>query len=121
LPVSLGKLIRLLELEPADNEVRFDFCYNEPTTLASYRGFYDQLALGYRQMTFDKESPQVRTLLDELRQAIGKTYQGYKGGDFKMDENTKVWVANYGDSGSTAIVGLANCNWMTIIETRWEE
>jgi hypothetical protein len=126
MPISLGKLIKLLELEKQDNHVQFDFGGFEPTSLASYRGYYEQLALGFQEATWDDKSPTVKSVLQELKNAIGKTYEGYKGGDYKMSEDTHLWVANYGEANSTAIVGLAivglaNCDSMTVIETRWEE
>ena len=34
-----------------------------------------------------------------VTECIGETYRGYKGGDFYMDENTPIWIANWGDGG----------------------
>lgn len=117
--ISLGRLIRLLECEPPDNTVRFDFGGFIPRKVNSYRGYYDHLAIGYDEDYSNQ--PVVRDLLAELRSAIGKTFQGYKGGDYRMDERTPVWVGNYGHCSNTAIVGIADCNWTTVFQTAWED
>lgn len=108
--MNLGNLIRALEHFKPDAEVRFDFCYTTPTTLASYRGDYAQLALGWKDIGYRGESGasfiKVEALLKELRGAIGKDFTGWKGGDYTMDERTEVWVANQGDAGGTEIYGV---------------
>ena len=60
----------------------------------SYRGYYTDLA-------FEKgEGTRLATdLLAECRAAMGKVFQGYKGGDFAMGEVTPVWIADYGRCG----------------------
>ena len=57
----------------------------------SWRGVYSQLAL--------EPSAEIRTVSDtltELQNIIGKTLEGYKGGDFLMSEGTLVWCSFYG-------------------------
>lgn len=119
-PISLGELIALLEARPADNDVSFDFCGLMPGSVGSYRGYYDHLALDYHS-DYSKR-PTVADLLAELRGAVGKIYEGYKGGDFRMDESTPVWVSQYGESHSTAVLGVKalgelDGGYWTIIET----
>lgn len=119
-PLRLGALIALLEQRPADNSVSFDFCGLMPAGVRSYRGYYDHLAIGH---TADCPAhPTVATLIRELRGAVGQIFEGYKGGSFRMDENTPVWVSNYGESHSTAVVGVralgyTDAGYWTIIET----
>lgn len=112
-PITVGELIRLLEAREPDAHVRFDFEHFAPIGLDSYRGFYDHLAFGFSE----KADPTVADVLAMLRGAIGQTFHGWKGGDYVMDERTPLWVANRGNSGSTAVVGLADCEWATIIAT----
>jgi hypothetical protein len=50
-------------------------------------------------------------------EADGKTFTGYKGGDYHMDRSTPVWVANHNESGSTAIVDIRDGGWRTILVT----
>lgn len=102
----LGSLIDTLEKCGRDQTVRFDFCYLAPTTLASYRGYYEDLALGWTSEFTGW--PTVEDLLVKLREAIGKTYTGWKGGDYVMGRESSVWVANRGESGGTGIVAVSN-------------
>jgi hypothetical protein len=86
--MTLGALIAALEAMPEGAMV---------ANLAdehSYRGYYDDLAFEH----FDGLRPTVELLAD-CRTAMGKVYQGYKGGDFRMHAMTPVWVASYGCCG----------------------
>jgi hypothetical protein len=113
--ISIGGLIALLEQRPRDESVRFGFGYFAPDSIGSYRGFYDHLAIGYDE---GKEAT-VADLVAKLKEAIGKEFDGYKGGTYRMRADTPVWAANYGDSPSTAIVGIADCDYMTVLQTEW--
>lgn len=68
----------------------------------SYRGYYDQLAFPL------KPNVTVGEMLEWAQEAVGKTYQGYKGGDFTMDKDTYVHVAAWGDCGSELSYGLVD-------------
>ncbi len=60
----------------------------------SYRGYYEDLAFepaGWKMTVCD--------LIAICRSAMGKTFEGYKGGEYEMDETTPVWIAEYGSSG----------------------
>lgn len=112
-PMRLGDLIDAIEACPPTWHVYFDFCQCVPTTLASYRGFYDHLAIAFEtdgQMA-------VEALLAELRQAVGNVFWGYKGGEYTMTENTPVWVANRGRYTQTAIVAVRRTSWCVLLET----
>jgi len=106
-----------------DADIRYDFGYFVPWRAESYRGFYNQLALGYGEER-PKEEWQKRQVLAtpaaviaELERAIGRTYEGYKGGDFIMRADTPLWVANTGEAPGTAVVGIRSLNYTVIIET----
>lgn len=96
LQLTLGEIILKLENMPPDAPVRFDFDSNVGG-LDSWRGSYSELALGYQ----DDEPITVNDLLNDCRFSVGKTYEGYKGGEFKMGRQTPVWVANWGESGAS--------------------
>lgn len=103
---DLGSLIAALErAEPADR-IMFDFCYAVPTTLRSYRGSYDQLALGWDDASRSGRWPTVADLLTNLRAALVAHFGGYKGGNYSMTKETPVWVDNWGDASSTCIVAI---------------
>ena len=64
----------------------------------SYRGDYCDLAFE------PAANVTVGSMLADARSALGATFQGYKGGDYTMDEYTDCWLAEYGCCGET--IGL---------------
>lgn len=114
---TLGELIDLLKRRDPGQSIQFDFVHAVPTgRVESYRGYYEQLAIAY---THEPTDVFVRTMLDGLTEAVGKTFHGYKGGSYRMDCDTPLWVANYGECGDTAVAGLIDCAWITVIRTVW--
>ncbi len=75
----------------------------------SYRGYYSDLSLEPQD-----KSVTVGDLLIALREARGKTYQGYKGGDFLMDDRTPLWCAHYGCTG-LAIMGIEDRGGVAVV------
>jgi hypothetical protein len=113
--MTVRMLIGALErFEPATS-LMFDFCGLEPTTLDSYRGYYEDLALGWRPR--EGEGVTTASVLASLRAAIGATFQGWKGGDYVAHLDSRVWVANRGESGGTGIVGVENGEWRAVLQT----
>lgn len=118
--LTLGELI--LKLEAVTNKelpVFFDKTKYRPTGIGSWRGSYRELAISYtpdgvyggyngttveHEIGGDKfyntvstalpEKPTARDFIDKLKECLGKTFVGYKGGDFLMGKTTPVWVAN---------------------------
>ena len=125
--LTLGELIAKIEAvvkkgykchDGSEPTVRYDFEYLFPTTIDSWRGSYAELALNFE--TSGEELP-VSKFLELLKSAVGKTFEGYKGGDFAMDENTPIWVANYSHSGNTAVVDVLDCDYQVILVTGYRE
>ena len=121
--INLGELIAKLEAIPRDykwahNEestpvtVRYDFPDMYPTNLDSWRGIYAELALGYG----DKELT-LYDLLKDCKAAVGKTFEGYKGGKFKIGKSTPIWVSNYCHSDSVGIIDVINCGDEVVLVT----
>lgn len=126
--LSLGELIEKIQscgVLKENNEpkyVDYDFGTAIPTTLDSWRGVYRELALGYELTGYDSEKNHhgqklATDLLEHLKSAIGKTYDGWKGGEYEMDEDTPVWVANSGNVGNTAIVDVLDDGYRLVIMT----
>jgi len=93
--MTLRKLIDLLETLDGELEIvglgRVD----------SYRGYYSDLAFE------PDDTPRiVEDLLDECKNSLGKTFEGYKGGDNLMDEHTPLWVSSYGISSDLKLMGF---------------
>lgn len=105
-----GFIIALMKCDPSST-VTFD-SGQHPGKFDSYRGYYRFLALGR-----DGKSPvSVADLLTAANSCVGQTFEGYKGGDFRMDEGTALWAAEYGDCGP-GIVGIEDQGAMVVIKT----
>jgi hypothetical protein len=118
--LSLGGLIAILERRDQNEPVVFDFCGMLPTHLESYRGYYADLALGHAPGGGMRSSgPTVSDLLRTMQGAVGKTFTGYKGGEYRMDPGTRLWVDNPGDASGTALVGVADDDITTVLLTRY--
>lgn len=103
--LTLGKVIKQLGSETGskvfDSELPIEFIDGgSPCSPHSYRGYYSDLAF--------ETGPtiKVKDFLEMCQKALGKTFVGYKGGDFVMGEDTPLWRANYGCCGE-AIMGMA--------------
>jgi len=86
--IQLGDLIEYLSSLPQDLVIANGF--GEPD---SYRGYYEDLAFA------PKLNMTVSEMLSAARSALGKTFTGYKGGDFAMTTYTDCWLAPYGECG----------------------
>ena len=86
--MTLGDLIAALEaMDPLSMVANLGNAH-------SYRGYYRDLA--FERIEAVREAGD---LLEECLSAMGQVFHGYKGGNYKMDAQTPVWVADYGYSG----------------------
>lgn len=101
--MKLGKLIEELKKYPKDHPVTIPGgpVQLSPERCMSYRGYYDQLAIGV-----GTHYATVGSLLQELKEAVGATFTGYKGGEYTMGLDTCVWLSNYGESSGSLITGV---------------
>ena len=91
--ITFGEMIEKLEKMPRNFTILFDFVHMQPSgQIHCYRGYYEDLALGYESER--KELMTVAQFLPMLKDRLGCTFTGYKGGDYIMTEDTVVWVAN---------------------------
>lgn len=90
--MTLEELISRIKELPPDLEIQAIWHPH------SYRGYYSDLA-------FEPADGTVKAveLLSIVKDCLGETYQGYKGGDYVMDKKTPLWMAFYGDCGSKII------------------
>ena len=120
--LTLGVLMDALRALPEGALVTING--KKPTSINSYRGYYEHLAIGtderrrgerseviepYRgQYSYsDADAAEVLIgscgvvgdLLNALALCIGATFQGYKGGDFTMDHDTLMFAAEWSDCG----------------------
>lgn len=86
--MTLGELIKRLEALPQNMILQHGFYHPH-----SYRGYYEDLAFE------PQENVSIGTMLACAKEALGKMYFGWKGGEYTMYTHTIVWLANYGDCG----------------------
>jgi hypothetical protein len=100
--VTLGKVIKAAQ--KATGNVRFADG-GIPGDEMSYRGYYSDLAFETQQIP-----KAVSGFLQQCQHALGSTYEGYKGGDFLMRENTPLWRAAYGCCGDAIVRAVVEEN-----------
>ena len=86
--MTLGKLIEWLEAQDQDLIVKDGF--GSPH---SDRGSYYELAFS------PEPESKISEMLTHAKSALGATFTGWKGGDFKMGEWTSVYIGKYGECG----------------------
>lgn len=76
----------------------------KPTRLVSYRGYYEDVALVFK---VDEEPITIDAVRDYLRGSIGRIFEGYKGGSYRADRNTAVWITTHpSEAYGNAIVAV---------------
>ena len=96
----LSDLIKCLESLDPDSVVPIGF--GEPM---SYRGYYEDLAFK------PAVNARIGDMLTHARSALGATFQGYKGGDFTMEDYTDCWIAEYGETSEDRIGKVIMALW----------
>lgn len=104
--LTLIKLINKLEEIKKNAEedcvVVFSFGCFSPCGLRSWRGIYEELAIGVAQ----HKPIMLINFIKELKEAIGKKFEGYRGGEYIMSELTPLWADNYGKVTNEAVIGV---------------
>jgi hypothetical protein len=127
--LTLGELILKMEAVVARQKARiaegkeeatvgYDFEYLFPTSIDSWRRSYAELALNFQA---EGNELTATDFLKVLKDAVGKTFCGYKGGDYVMSRQTPVWVANYGNSGNTAVLDVIDDEYQVVIVTGYRQ
>ena len=47
----------------------------------------------------------ISDMLNYAKSAMGNTFEGYKGGEYTMGEDTPCWISPYGESGKADQIG----------------
>ena len=123
-PIVEKQKERMADGKTEEATVCYDFEYLFPTSIDSWRGIYAELALNFvdsdRGRT-DEKPMKVSEFLEMMKSVIGKEFTGYKGGEFTMNKHTPVWVANYGNSGNTAVIDIVDDGYQVIIITGYRK
>ncbi len=132
--MTLGGLISAIQSIPGtytydgsscQKTVRFDFAESAPGHVTSWRGSYVEMALTFNDPKsgtyYGYATPSVSDMLVMLTAALNGYFSGWKGGLYRMTSNTPVWVAQWGQSSRTAIIGVRDTGYEIIIDTDWCE
>ncbi|MGG0308255.1 hypothetical protein ABEY43_05985 [Priestia megaterium] len=97
----LGKLNQFKD----DDKIEFSNGKYLDGDYGSYRGYYDNLYFEY------SDEDNGFNTIGEFKKVINKaledgTMQGYKGGDFSIDESTFTWMVAYGSSDGYEILDV---------------
>lgn len=111
--MTLGKMLRALEGCDADMPVVFGGAdTGSPGDAHSYRGYYSDLSF---EPSHDPVT--VAEFKKQCSGALGTVYEGYKGGDFTMTDDTPLWCAGYSHCGN-AIIDLSTVDGKVVLNTK---
>lgn len=121
--ITLGELISKLEATRDNHEkyVEFDFEYLRPKGVHSWRGAYHELAIDFEPDVENSSTTKLDDFIKILKEAVGSTFTGWKGGDYVMSEETPVWVSRPGMGANTAVIGVHDASYKTVILTTYSE
>lgn len=120
--LMLGELIEKLEQvgkycdDLEEKHVLFDFSYHVPGRFVSYRGYYEDLCLTYHELDYEYW-PRINAFIQQVNDCVGATFTGYKGGNYKMNKGTRIWVDKTDQCFGTALVGVREYDTKIILET----
>jgi len=134
--LTLSELVGRLEAITPEWEFRgekhpklvyFDFAETAVGRPTSWRGSYAELALTFNELErgayYGYKVSHLADVLQDLKALLrpGNTLQGWKGGEYQMTVDTPVWVAPWGQSSRTAVVGTRDLGVEVVIDTDWCE
>jgi hypothetical protein len=91
--MNIKDLVDLLDsLNSLDSNA---YIYGVSREFDSYRGYYEHIAVAPN----DTHKMSLAAFINLLVAQVGRTYTGYKGGDYTMGKQTEVFVAHYGCCG----------------------
>jgi hypothetical protein len=96
-------------------ELGFQYDKKTESVFDSWRGSYCELAM---QFSDDNQNITVKELLEDAEFINGKYLCGYKGGDFLMDLQTPIHIANYGSCGELKLIGVEIKEGFAVLKTR---
>lgn len=110
--MTIGQMIDVLRRKDPSKDMSLDFVHLRPTAkIHSYRGIYHDAAIGWQNGGDCK----ISELLAALEKSLTETHYGYKGGEYRFDNDTPVWIANHNEAGQTAVVDIVDGVYITII------
>ena len=110
--MTLGKMIGLLSAASPDLPVSYADG-KSPGRAGSYRGYYSDLS-------FSDSADAVTAVqfLFSCSQHLGKVFEGYKGGDYTMREDTPLSRSEYGSASGIAIMDAVETDGRILLVTK---
>lgn len=123
--MQIHDVLKALKQADPTIQVYFDFAGCVPTTVDSWRGIYAEPALGWQPSGYSSYTgnsakiPNCADLIAEIEKAIdGRTYTGWKGGEFSYSENDTLHIDNPGDCTQTEISHIVADRYSVMIYTK---
>jgi len=99
---TIKQVLDILKQAPSDAHVYYSYFRCVPTYVASWRGSYDEAALGWAPVEF-KNQITAKELIKQLEDSFGRPYSGWKGGDYCYYDDTPLHIDNQGECTNTEI------------------
>ena len=110
--LNLAGLIRMLDKAPAQLDVwakpphRMDGWPigtrpGQRALFQSYRGYYEDLAICRAD---DDQPVKASVLYQAAKDALGQMFMGYKGGQYTAEDDTLLWVGEWGQPSGLAVL-----------------
>lgn len=126
--MTIGELKKILNsIEDQGKFVKFDFCNCIPTQIDSWRGVYEEPALGWTPTGYSacgsetKHNIAVHELIVELERGTSDVFGGWKGGEYYYDDDSPLHIDNPGDCTHTVIASVEEKQSSVIIHTKKED
>lgn len=107
--LTLGELIDLLKSVDAEENCVVQFVFGDmvPLECRSWRGSYNELAIGFSEYNPSFCSyPLLSSFIKQLEDTVGATFCGWYGGEYTMHTATPVWADKPGQGSQAGIVGI---------------
>ena len=118
--MTVGEVLDALATADVGAPVYFDFGGCVPTTVHSWRGSYDEPALGWEPP--NGVDMTVIELIVELEKCTdGHEYTGYKGGEYAYNRHNTLHIDNYGRYTNTELVTVEVNSWCVYLITQKED
>ena len=113
--VHFYRIFDLIELAGNYKKHNFRFLDTDysPKEIISWRGSYCLPAIEYCS-----DSINGKQLAKVLKEGLSSVHIGYKGGDYRYDEDDEFYVSMYGNSDEYKVVGYENKDNEIILLTR---
>lgn len=96
-------------------QVYFDWCDFRPGYTDSYRGYYDHIAIEPKP----NRATYLKDFIKALRERIGTTMHGWKGGEYEVTPATPVWVAESGEPTGWGVADVQNTGHSAVMKTAY--